>query len=179
MGFFVVDMKSALLSFLFVFIYLVCSCQGVGYTIKYYGDSICAPGSKRAERSFEVGTCYDLAYNDGLLSHTSCDLSSECFLEVYQDDADSCPDHYSFNATTVLTGLTGIRANENSGDTCDARRGIETTEYDFGICLPSTIYQNCYYTIQLGSVVDDDDGNSAHSLLPLFVLSVLSLVILV
>merc|ERR1711904_676740 len=166
MGFFVVDMKSALLSFLFVFIYLVCSCQGVGYTIKYYGDSICAPGSKRAERSFEVGTCSDLAYNDGLLSHTSCDLSSECFLEVYQDDADSCPDHYSFNATTVLTGLTGIR-------------GIETTEYDFGICLPSTIYQNCYYTIQLGSVVDDDDGNSAHSLLPLFVLSVLSLVILV
>lgn len=168
---------NTLLSILLVSVLLVCSCQGVGYTVKYHGDSTCAPGSLRAERSFEIGTCYNLAYKANLLSSTPCDISSECFLEVYQDDVDSCPDHYAINGTTILTGLTGVR--EETLDSCDSRRGVETEEYDFGVCLPSNIYQNCYYTVQLGVVIDDDDANSAYSLVPLFFLSVLSLLILV
>lgn len=160
-------MKFTLLSVIAVLCF-ICSVQSVGVTVNYYADSTCL--AKKAERSFKVGECSTWSYNAHALPTTPCEVAVECFSTVFEDDMDSCPNRIAVNTTAILTGVTGVRTKTNYDGVCSTDLSdYETNEQDFYTCYKSDIYQNCWYSIELGEIIPPnyyEDDNSAISIIP-------------
>ena len=157
-----VSMKFILLTIILV-LSGIYSVESIGVTYKYFADDTCL--AQKAERSFEQGECHDFAYDPTLLSATSCELAVECF-SAHFENLPSCSGKVAINTTTILTGVTGVRLLENPNGPCSENGNAIVEEVLFGECVKSSIYQNCYFKVDLGTVVDhsdyyvDDDSSS-------------------
>lgn len=168
-------MSKVTLIFCFLFAFWISQIVAVDFTEKIYSDSNCGEENLVVERAFTQNQCYSLSWNRDVLPTTPCQVTAECFDEAFQDDADSCPQRYGFNLTTILTGAQTFRYSLNRGGDCEAK-GAQIGERSFEVCTPSLFYPNCFVKFQIGAPLDSEDSSQATGIVPSVIVIALLLV---